>query len=78
MTKNELRKYAKSNIIPVDEFVAKMNDELKQFEKFYQAIAALNNLACEQYGFFSKEYKHIARVFKKEHGAIIDRTFTDD
>jgi hypothetical protein len=78
MTKNELRKYAKSNIIPVDEFVANINDELKQVEKFWQAIATQLDLACEQYGFGSKEFKHIVDAFKKEYGALTERTFGDD
>jgi len=78
MTKNELRKYAKSNIIPVDEFVANINDELKQVEKLYQAIFTQLGLAAGQYGLYSKEFEHICNAFKKESDAVIDRTFGEN
>ena len=65
MTKNELRKYAKSNIIPVDEFVANINDELKKQTQVWQAIATELDAANELYGHDSKEFKHILNAFKK-------------
>ena len=71
MTKNELRKYAKSNIIPVDEFVANINDELKKQTQAWRAIATQFALASEQYGRGSKDFKHILDATGFGHTKVI-------
>jgi len=69
MTKNELRKYAEANMIPVYDFVANINDALKKHTQVWQEISTTLDAACELYGHDSKEFKHILNAFKEGYEA---------